>query len=156
MKIYQNQCKHCGVPVLSGRIDRTIHPACQKNYVSSYQKGWMNKNLTREREKRRVNSENFRKEKPKNKMLASAKQRAKTDSLPFNLNIEDIPDWGLCPIFGVKMEAKTRYAPSLDRIQPQLGYVRGNIQIISRTANTMKQDATQEELERFAKWVLKI
>ena len=156
MKIYRSLCKHCGVPVLSGRIDRSIHPACQKVYVSSYQKNWMGENLAREREKRRVNSENFRREKPKSKMLDSAKQRAKKDSLPFNLSLADIPDWDICPVLGVKMEAKTRYAPSLDKISPQLGYVKGNIQVMSRKANTMKQDATQGELERFAKWVLKI
>jgi len=156
MKVYQSLCKHCGVPVLSGRVDRTLHPACRKAYVSSYQKDWMGRNIVREKEKRRVHSENFRKEKPKAKMLSSAKQRAKKSSTPFDLSLEDIPDWGVCPVLGVKMEPKTRYAPSLDKISPQKGYVKGNIQVISRLANTMKQDATQEELERFAKWVLKI
>jgi hypothetical protein len=116
----------------------------------------MSKNITREREKRRVNSENFRKEKPKARMLSGAKQRAKKSSIPFNISLEDIPDWDVCPVLGISMETRTKYAPSLDKISPQLGYIKGNIQVISRMANTMKQDATQEELERFAKWVLKI
>jgi hypothetical protein len=46
-------------------------------------------------------------------------------------------------------------APSLDKIDPKLGYVPGNIQVISHKANAMKWDATREELRAFAKWVLK-
>jgi hypothetical protein len=119
------------------------------------QKVWYNKNLSREREKRRASTQRYREEKPKGRMLSSAKNRAKNDSVPFDLALEDIPDWDICPVLGVEMKKDTRYAPSLDRIVPSLGYVRGNIQVISHKANAMKQDATQEELERFAKWVLK-
>jgi hypothetical protein len=52
-------------------------------------------------------------------------------------------------------EFRTRYASSIDRIKPSLGYVKGNIQVISRKANLMKQDASPEELRNFAKWALK-
>jgi len=155
MKVYQSLCKHCGVPVLSGRVDRSLHPQCHKVYHSNMQKVWYNKNLSREREKRRASTQRYREEKPKGRMLSSAKNRAKNDSVPFDLALEDIPDWDICPVLGVEMKKDTRYAPSLDRIVPSLGYVRGNIQVISHKANAMKQDATQEELERFAKWVLK-
>jgi hypothetical protein len=44
-------------------------------------------------------------------------------------------------------------SPSLDRIKPELGYVPGNIQVISARANVMKNDATPEELLAFANWV---
>ena len=36
---------------------------------------------------------------------------------------------------------------SLDCIIPELGYVPGNVAVISRRANTIKNDATIEELE---------
>lgn len=155
MKIYQSLCKHCGVPVLSGRIDRTLHPACDKVYYSSQQKIWYEKNLSRERSKRKASTQRYREEKPKNRLLSSAKSRAKRDKVPFDLQLGDIPDWNTCPILNVEMKKGTRYAPSLDKIQPELGYVKGNIQVISHKANAMKQDATRDELERFAKWVLK-
>ena len=36
-------------------------------------------------------------------------------------------------------------SPSLDRIVPELGYVKGNIRVISNRANHLKSDATLEE-----------
>ena len=42
--------------------------------------------------------------------------------------------------------------PSLDRIRPELGYIVGNIAIISMRANLIKQDASAEELRQVASW----
>ena len=36
-----------------------------------------------------------------------------------------------------------------------LGYVRGNVTVMSMKANIMKGDATPEELLQFAEWVLR-
>lgn len=65
-----------------------------------------------------------------------------------------------CPVFGFPLTDRTRgafspQAPSVDRIIPHLGYVRGNIQVISQKANTMKHDASQADLERFAEWIVR-
>jgi hypothetical protein len=38
-------------------------------------------------------------------------------------------------------------SPSLDRIDPTKGYVKGNVWIISSKANTFKSYATHEELK---------
>jgi hypothetical protein len=63
-----------------------------------------------------------------------------------------------CPVFNMPLEvAKKRmssWSYSIDRIDPKLGYVRGNIQIISWKANALKGNATLDELTAFAKWVL--
>lgn len=47
-------------------------------------------------------------------------------------------------------------SPSLDKIIPQLGYVKGNIIVMSMKANIMKANATKEELINFSKNILKI
>lgn len=61
-----------------------------------------------------------------------------------------------CPVFGFEfMRGDTMRSPSIDRIEPHLGYAPGNIQIISNKANLMKNGASSDELKQFAKWVLK-
>jgi hypothetical protein len=46
-------------------------------------------------------------------------------------------------------------SPSLDKIDPEKGYVKGNVMWMSQLANAMKNNATKEELKQFANWVLK-
>ena len=98
----------------------------------------------------------YRQEKLPKYLLKSAKQRAIESKLPFNLDIEDIQIPENCPLLGVKMELRTKYAPSIDKIIPDKGYVKGNIMIISRKANTMKNDASIEQLRVFARNVLRL
>ena len=91
-------------------------------------------------------------------MVYSARHRAKLLDIPFDLDYEDILIPEVCPVLGIRMdlncEEQSRNSPSLDRIIPELGYVKGNIQVISWQANTMKNNASVEELKSFAKWVL--
>ena len=62
-----------------------------------------------------------------------------------------------CPVFGEPFAERgvgfSRWSPSIDKINPALGYVRGNIQVLSVLANCMKRDASPEELNKFADWV---
>lgn len=85
------------------------------------------------------------------RMFTSAKSRAKKKSIPFNLQIKDvfIPD--KCPALGIALDysAKKKLrpnSPSLDRRIPELGYVRGNVSVISIKANLIKNDSTIGEL----------
>jgi hypothetical protein len=88
-------------------------------------------------------------------MLDAAENRARKLGVPFDLTEADITIPETCPILGECLVPLTRYAPSLDRIDNRKGYTRDNIQIISRKANAMKNDATNEELRKFASWVNK-
>lgn len=64
-----------------------------------------------------------------------------------------------CPVFGELLYKGTKdrhiWSPSVDKIIPEKGYVRGNIQIISWLANAMKRDATPSQLVKFAVWALR-
>jgi hypothetical protein len=100
-------------------------------------------------------------------MLSNAKIRAKNKNIPFEIDSfylkEIFPKDNMCPVLKVKFEygytSKTKinksYAPSLDRIIPSKGYVRGNCIIVSDIVNRIKQDATPEQLERVLKFYLK-
>lgn len=43
-------------------------------------------------------------------------------------------------------------SPTVDRLRPELGYVAGNINIISSKANRIKNNATLEELKALVAW----
>jgi len=90
-------------------------------------------------------------------ILKAARRRAQQRTRPFDLCLKDIIIPEICPILGIRlvagMDYPTESSPSLDEIVVGKGYVPGNIQIISRKANTMKSNATPEELKKFAEWI---
>lgn len=118
-----------------------------------YQAEWYRKNLAHNRNTRKEYSRSFRANNPEKHLLQAAKARALKAGIPFEIDIEDVVIPSMCPVLKQPMLRKTRYAPSLDRIKPDLGYVKGNVWVISRKANVMKNDATDEELKEFAEWV---
>lgn len=87
-------------------------------------------------------------------MLGEAKKRALKKELEFNIIRTDIVIPEYCPILGIPLLRGSKVvnanSPSLDRIDPSKGYVKGNIQVISNRANTIKNDATPEELMKVA------
>lgn len=94
-------------------------------------------------------------------MLWQAKATATRKNIPFNLDEHDIKIPTHCKYLGVPLtqslgEGVVWSNTSLDRINPALGYVKGNVEVISRKANSMKNMATVEELCIFAKNILAI
>lgn len=88
-------------------------------------------------------------------ILRHAKLRSQWRDIEFNITEEDIVTPEYCPILGVKLtKDDRRYGYSLDRIDPKLGYVRGNVWVVSQLANAMKWDSSHEERLAFANWVL--
>lgn len=80
-----------------------------------------------------------------------AKQRAKLKGLEFNLDDRLLFAPEFCPVLGLKLRYGVGHtiggdSPSLDRIRPGGDYTMGNVRVISHRANTIKSDATIEEL----------
>ena len=93
--------------------------------------------------------------------LRAAKHRAKASSLPFDIDTDYLlsvfPQDAKCPVLGIDLvwglaDGRTN-SPSLDRVFPELGYVRGNVQWISDRANIIKSNATSDELYAVANYV---
>lgn len=100
------------------------------------------------------------KRRAEHQMYLSAKHRAKKARMPFDLEHGDICIPEFCPVLGVRIERNVSgktgaraSSPTLDRVRPELGYVRGNVQVISSKANRIKQNATAAELMAVARWV---
>ena len=113
----------------------------------------------------RLHSERFNLVHPESNMWYAAKERARRAGIPFTISRTDIlevwPSDNCCPIFGTPFSGGTRHpvstSASLDRIRPELGYVRGNIAVISLRANSIKQHETDPDaLYRVANWLLQV
>jgi chemotaxis protein histidine kinase CheA len=99
-------------------------------------------------------------------MLRGARKRAKKNSIPFNLTEDYLksiyPSDMICPVLGFEMSTgldengSNDTSPSLDRIIPEKGYVQGNVVVVSMRANTLKRDATPEELRKVADFYGKV
>ena len=96
------------------------------------------------------------------KLLANAKVRAKKKKLNFDLDLDYLESitTDKCPVFKTKFiwgryngRKKILECPSLDRIIPELGYVKHNVVFISNRANSIKNDATERELYDVADWL---
>ena len=64
-----------------------------------------------------------------------------------------------CPVLGIKMQwgggntSKGRdNSPSLDRINPKLGYLKGNVIWLCNKVNRMKSDQTLETVIKLGEW----
>jgi len=93
-------------------------------------------------------------------MWMCAKSRARKKHLPCSITFNDMPEIPeTCPILGFPLEQHHGVggmkfnSPTLDRIIPSLGYVPGNIQIISQRANVIKNDASAEEVRKVATYL---
>ena len=159
MKTRRVLCLECSTPVETSSPNFKRCKDCRlrhtKQYTKTYHKAWYGKRAEDSDflSSRIEYSRNYRKENIEKRLLLGARTRSKELNLDFNIDLEDIIVPELCPILNVPMVLKTRHAPSLDRINPNKGYIKGNVWVISRKANVMKNDATSEELRSFSEWV---
>ena len=89
---------------------------------------------------------------PAQEMLNGARKRAKRDGVPCTIGVDDIVVPAVCPALGIPLRVNRSgkgprpNSPSLDKITPSLGYVPGNVCVISWRANAIKRDATLAEV----------
>ena len=79
----------------------------------------------------------------------------KTD-IPFNIDIDYMESiWNeRCPILGVKYEHNRGvYRRTIDRIVPELGYVKGNVRFVCALANNIMNCGTPEQVMRVAEYM---
>ena len=150
-------CKKC----------RNIYAAIQRdkhrdNVNKRYRERYANDSEFKE--KRSINNKKSlmksKKNNPEYWIWQSAKSRAKKEGFEFTIELSDIIIPKICPIlkkplvFTAGQGMRNDYTPSLDKINPKKGYIKGNVCIISMKANVMKNNATREELENFAANIL--
>jgi hypothetical protein len=93
-------------------------------------------------------------------MLSNAKIRAKDKNIKFDIDTKYLksifPKDNVCPVLNVpfqfgymnKDKKNKDYAPSLDRIMPEKGYVKGNLVFVCNIVNRVKSDSSIEILEK--------
>ena len=157
----EKQCRTCGVTKALDQFHKNasckdgVHTLC-KTCNNLKATTWVKENLDKVVANKKARRKDVRKS-----LLEAAQNRARTKSLPIDITIDDIIVPDICPVLMIPLHKSITGkanpdSPSLDRIIPELGYVKGNIQVISNKANSMKNNATTEELIKFAKWILKV
>jgi hypothetical protein len=100
-------------------------------------------------DKRKAVRFTFRQTYPERHLLTSVKCAAKAQAIPFNITADDLPVPTHCPVLHIPLvvtqDKRTDNTPSVDRIIPSKGYVRGNVRVISWRANRQKNDADHNE-----------
>ncbi len=105
---------------------------------------------------------------PARQLWHHAKARSKSRGFEFNISLQDVEDiWpkdGLCPVFGTPMipgfgkgRGPKIDSPTLDRLVPSKGYIKGNLAVTSFRANRLRQDETDPEVFRkIADWMERV
>jgi len=87
-------------------------------------------------------------------MLRQARHRAKKQGVPCTLTVADFHIPEVCPVLGIRLQkgraSGLDSSPSLDRVYPPLGYVPGNVIVVSTRANRLKDNGSPDEHQRIA------
>jgi len=103
--------------------------------------------------------------KPEVRALHGARARARDKNIPIDIDIKYLRDiWpknNKCPALNIELKQGNKgishdASPSLDRILPNKGYVKGNVQWISKLANQIKSSATPDQVIQVGLYLKKI
>lgn len=141
----RKRCK-CGNEI---KTKTNLCNTCSKDYMHGWRKNKLDEGIPRHD----VYNYIWRRRNPERYILHTVKSRAKKKGLDFNLSKEDIFIPEYCPILNIKLDIQVggnndkNSPPSLDRIDPSRGYVKGNVRVISWRANNLLSDGTLEEFK---------
>lgn len=158
--MHLKNCEGCNTPKplgqfpLVGVLKRS--KVCQKCIVSARKA-----KLKCQREKQRVRGKEyqqqalirFRRNSPSKYMIQNARRRAKERGMACTITELDVPIPELCPVLGIPLKfgigtgVALPNSPTIDRIDPTLPYIPGNVRVISYRANMLKNNMTYEEWE---------
>lgn len=118
--------------------------------MAKWKRDWRAKGSTKkDRERRKY------KRSRKSTLVRRAKLRARKAGLGATIKLTEIYWPSHCPVLGIELDYTSKDAarkprapnlPSLDRWDNSIGYVPGNVFVISMRANCLKGNATPEEL----------
>lgn len=133
-----------------------------KKYQKRKEEGKVDEYLERTKDKRQTYEANRHVEKLDARLWQGAKTRSEKKGLPFNLEISDIKIPNICPVLRIPLYSGAGNggihdgSPTLDRKIPHLGYVKGNVRVISSLANRIKSNATSVQIQAVAEYVRQI
>lgn len=135
----------------SRRRAKEAYPAVAAKRAAEYQE-----NIDERRKEARDRYHKSKARRQCSTLLNTASQRAKKRGVPFSITVDDIKIPDTCPALGFPLviaSGKVAFnSATLDRIVPELGYVPGNVIVVSMLANQIKSSATPEQIMKVAQF----
>lgn len=153
------QCNNCNSE-LKGRSDKKFcSDFCRNDF------NWRNGSGEKRKKHYKENKDVYLKKQKKynlefreRRLLQNARARSVKFGLKFDLKESDIFIPEFCPLLGLKLQSNIKgmqeSSASLDRIIPELGYIKGNVWVISWKANKAKSNLSDIQLEMFCENLL--
>ena len=154
-------CTQCGCEKLSRKRD--IHKVCKSCNMKNIEQQYRHLKIKDIKPTQSEHGKKYRESKKNDNyyrlklLLQQAEIRAKKKNIQCTLTIQDlfelIPKNMMCPVLNIPLfwgnsgKGNRNNSPSIDKINPNLGYTKDNVCIISWRANMLKSNATLDEME---------
>jgi hypothetical protein len=134
----------------------------RKKYAETHKEEIRESRLLRERspegrEKKAKTRQEKKSKDPIHVLFTQTRSRAKQSGIVFTIEESDLTVPETCPVLGIPLRwevgKRSPNTPSIDRLVPELGYIPGNVAVISWRANRLKNDGTAEELRLISDWM---
>lgn len=158
--------KYVAAPITTEEFQSRMNKKCVKcGSIERYESGdcipCTNKRCRRyfnaNKEKCRVLADIYNRTHREKMLRIHAKYRAGRDKVPFNLDDGDIRIPRKCPVLGISLYRGEKRmidnSPTLHRLRPRDGYVKGNVEVISYKANRIICDGTLDEHKKVIRYM---